>query len=133
MAYTRRQILGMYAADLRRNMTLYERKLWFEFLRGYEIPFVTQKVIGNYILDFYSRRVRLAIELDGGQHFDVQQMKHDEIRSIYLETLEIKVLRFTNNDVWENFDGVCESIHREVCRRRNDFHHVPLEMLVQKG
>ncbi|WP_165052742.1 MULTISPECIES: endonuclease domain-containing protein [unclassified Adlercreutzia] len=132
MVYTRRQILAQRAGNMRRNMTPCERKLWLEFLREYEIPFVAQKVIGNYIVDFYSRRVRLAIEIDGGQHFDLRQMRYDEVRSIYLETLEIKVLRFTNNDVKENFDGVCEVIHAEVTKRRHDLCCAPLDRLVCK-
>ncbi|WP_165172153.1 endonuclease domain-containing protein [Adlercreutzia sp. ZJ242] len=133
MVYTHRQVLAQRAGNMRRNMTPYERKLWVEFLREYEIPFVAQKVIGNYIVDFYSRRVRLAIELDGGQHFDPRQMRYDEVRSIYLETLEIKVLRFTNNEIKEDFDGVCEVIHAEVIKRRHDLHCVPLELLACKS
>ncbi|WP_172135726.1 endonuclease domain-containing protein [Adlercreutzia sp. ZJ473] len=133
MVYTHRQVLAQRASNMRRNMTPYERKLWVEFLREYEIPFVAQKVIGNYIVDFYSRRVRLAIELDGGQHYDPRQMRYDEVRSIYLETLEIKVLRFTNSEIKEDFDGVCEVIHAEVTKRRHDLHRIPLELIVCKS
>ncbi len=132
MVYTHRQVLAQRATVMRKNMTPWEKKLWFEFLGEYEVPFVAQKVIGNYIIDFYSRRVRLAIEIDGGQHFDLRQKRYDETRTTYLETLEIKVLRFTNNEIKDDFDGVCEVIHGEVVKRRHDLRIMPLELLTSK-
>ena len=120
MDCTRRQELAQRAANLRFNPTYYERLLWLSFLRTYPVPFVAQKVIGNYIVDFYSRKVHLSIELDGDSHYTQRQKSYDRTRTIYLEMLGIKELRFTNTEVSKNFEGVCEAIHREVERRRND-------------
>ena len=55
--------------ELRRNMTFEERQLWYHFLRNYEIHFSRQRVIGNYIADFYCRKANLVIEIDGAQHY----------------------------------------------------------------
>ena len=89
-------------------------------IRDSPISFVPQKVIGNYIVDFYCRKARLSIELDGDSHYSIRQREYDRVRTTFLEVLEIKELRFTNTEVVENFEGVCEAIHIEVQRRRND-------------
>lgn len=120
MNTTRRKILAQRADSMRKQMTYAERRLWLSFLREYPISFVAQKVIGNYIVDFYCRKARLSIELDGDSHTNRRQEEYDRVRTTYLEMLEIKELRFTNNDVYENFEGVCEVIHAEVTNRRND-------------
>lgn len=70
-----RSILAQRAEYLRCNMTDAEKKLWIKFLRGYPINFVCQKVIGPYIVDFYCRKVKLAIELDGSQHYEKMPSK----------------------------------------------------------
>ena len=120
MGFTRRQELAQRANTMRNNQTYYERLLWLHFLRTYPISFVPQKVIGNYIVDFYCRKARLSIELDGDSHFSIRQREYDRVRTTFFEVLEIKELRFTNTEVVENFEGVCEAIHIEVQRRRND-------------
>lgn len=117
---TRRQILAQRADSMRKQMTYAERRLWLSFLREYPISFVAQKVIGNYIVDFYCRKARLSIELDGKSHSSLRQDEYDRVRTTCLEMLEIKELRFTNNEVYENLEGVCETIHNEVTNRRND-------------
>lgn len=120
MGFTRRQELAQRANTMRNNQTYYERLLWLHFLRTYPISFVPQKVIGNYIVDFNCRKARLSIELDGDSHYSIRQREYDRVRTTFLEVLEIKELRFTNTEVVENFEGVCEAIHIEVQRRRND-------------
>ena len=69
------------AKTLRKNMTIWERKLWYEFLRLYPIRFQRQKAIGNYIADFYCAKAGLVIELDGGGYYSDEQMKADTIRT----------------------------------------------------
>lgn len=133
MRYINRHELAQRAAELRTNMTNPEKKLWYRFLREYEIPFVSQKVIGRYIVDFYSRKVRLCIELDGGQHYEESGMEYDEQRTRYLEMNEIKVLRFSNNDVINEFEGVCTLIHNVAQSRRNDLVSLKLEKLTIKS
>ncbi|WP_080801083.1 endonuclease domain-containing protein [Arabiibacter massiliensis] len=116
----RRRLLAQRAEDMRRNMPFAERRLWLSFLREYPIPFVAQKVIGEYIVDFYCKRARLSIELDGDSHCSESQERYDRTRTTFLEMLEIKELRFTNEEVYENLEGVCEVIHNEVEKRRTD-------------
>ena len=99
-----------YARDLRINMTREERYLWFDFLR-YCIPrFRRQQIIGNYIADFYCDQARMVIELDGSQHLDDAGLKYDAARSAYFRSLGIRVIRYYNTDIHNNFKGVCDHI-----------------------
>lgn len=132
MSLPRNNDLVKHAEDLRKNLTYPERKLWYSFLCNYPIPFRYQKIIGSYIVDFFCKKVRISIELDGESHYEQKQRKYDQTRTTYLEMLEIKELRFTNYEIQHNFDGVCEVIHREVQRRRNDLVDLPLSSVSQK-
>ena len=98
------------AKTLRKNMTPWERKLWYEFLRNYPLRFQRQKTIGNYIADFYCAKARLVIELDGGGHYTPEQAARDEARTKALEAMHLTVLRICNLDIDRNFRGVCEHI-----------------------
>ena len=102
------------AQNLRKNMTKEERRLWYDFLRNYHIKFSRQKVLGKYIVDFYSAKAKIIIELDGSQHYDKEGIAKDSERTAYLEEYGLKVLRIPNNQVNENFRGVCEYIENEV-------------------
>ena len=102
------------AKTLRKNMTPWERKLWYEFLRYYPIRFQRQKAIGNYITDFYCAKARLIIELDGGGHNTAEQTEKDEFRTKDLESMNLTVLRICNLDIDRNFRGVCEYIDLAV-------------------
>ena len=104
------------AKTLRKNMTIWERKLWYEFLRLYPIRFQRQKAIGNYIADFYCAKARLIIELDGGGHYFDEQIKADSKRTKKLENMNLRVVRICNLDIDKNFRGVCEFIDLEVNR-----------------
>ena len=98
------------AKELRKNMTPWERKLWYDYLRNYPLRFQRQKAIGGYIADFYCAKARLVIELDGGGHFTPEQRDADAIRTKDLEAMNLTVLRISNLDVDRNFSGVCEQI-----------------------
>ena len=102
------------AKNLRKNMTPWERKLWYEFLRSYPVRFQRQKAIGSYIADFYCAKARLVIELDGSGHYTQEQLNHDAFRTADLESLNLSVLRICNLDVDRNFFGVCEHINLAV-------------------
>ena len=102
------------AKELRKNMTPWERKLWYDFLRTYPIRFQRQKAIGNYIADFYCAKIGLVIELDGGGHYTREQPEKDALRTKELESMNLKVLRFCNLDIDRNFRGVCEYIDSTV-------------------
>ncbi len=91
-------------------MTKEERKLWYECLRDLPVRFHRQKMIGSYIVDFYCASHKLAIELDGSQHFEENGVEYDSCRSKYLNSLGITVLRYANYDVDTNFEGVCDDI-----------------------
>ena len=95
-------------------MTEQERKLWYLFLKDYPIKFYKQRTINNYIADFYCAKAKLVIELDGSQHYNNEDVLKDKQRTEYLEQYGLKVLRFPNNYVNENFKGVCEVIDRQV-------------------
>ena len=103
-----------FAKALRKNMTPWERKLWYEYLRDYPVRFQRQKAIGNYIVDFYCAKARLVIELDGGGHYTTEQAKKDNLRTKELEAMNLKVLRICNLDIDQNFRGVCEYIDMVV-------------------
>lgn len=120
------------AVFLRHNMTPAERKLWFGFLRKYSLAFKKQKIVGPYIVDFFCNKVRLSIELDGSQHYEEKAIRRDQIRTSYLEMLEIQELRFPNSDVWDNFEGVCQRIHDVAQKRRNDVVDLSISSLRKK-
>ncbi len=98
------------AKTLRKNMTPWERKLWYDFLRSYPIRFQRQKTIGNYIADFYCAKARLIVELDGSGHYTARQVKKDKARTKELESMGLTVLRVGNSDIDRNFSGVCKYI-----------------------
>ena len=72
------------AQTLRKNMTKEERRLWYEYLRNYPYRFRRQITFGNYILDFYCAAAKLAIELDGSQHYEEKGKRYDENRGAWL-------------------------------------------------
>ena len=102
------------AKVLRKNMTPWERKLWYDFLRNYPIRFQRQKAVGNYIADFYCAKARLVIELDGGGHYTPEQTRKDEQRTNDLTAMNLTVVRLCNLDIDRNFRGVCEYIDMVV-------------------
>ena len=102
------------AKELRKNMTPWERKLWYTFLKDYPLRFQRQKAIGNYIVDFYCAKAKLVIELDGGGHYTDEQELKDKLRTNDLEAMDLKVVRISNLDIDRNFRGVCEYIDLTV-------------------
>ena len=105
------------AKNLRKEMTPWERKLWYCFLKDYPIRFQRQKCIGNFIVDFYCFRAKLVIELDGGGHYTREAMCADARRTKQLNQFGIKVIRFCNLDLDKHFYGVCTYIDTEVKNR----------------
>ena len=106
------------ARALRKNMTKEERRLWYDFLRDYPVHFSRQKVLGRYIADFYSAEAKLIIELDGSQHYEDENIRKDARRTEFLEAYGLRIIRVANNEITENFDGVCDYIDavvREAC------------------
>ena len=100
------------ARALRAGMTEAEQKLWFR-LRRKQVngwPFYRQKPLGPYIVDFYCPAARLVVEVDGGQHFEPDQLEADRVRDAYLVSLGLRVLRFDDRQVLLETDGVVEVI-----------------------
>ena len=114
MDYKHNKALVPNAKNLRKNMTKEERHLWYDFLRSYPVKFLRQKIMGKYIVDFYCAEAKLIIELDGSQHYEEKKAEYDAERTNYLEQYGIRVLRIPNNEVSQNFVGVCEYIDLAV-------------------
>ena len=91
-------------------MTKEERHLWFDFLK--QLPFTVhrQKVIGQYIVDFYIADAKMVIELDGSQHYEDVGKQQDYVRDAYLQSKGLTILRYSNAEVNRNFRGVCQDI-----------------------
>lgn len=105
------------ARILRRNMTRQEKHLWYDFLRHYPLKIYKQRIIDNFIADFYCHSARLVIEVDGAQHYTENGRAHDRIRTEVIEKYGIKVLRFSNSDIDYRFEGVCHMIDRVIRER----------------
>ena len=98
------------AQSLRKNMTKEERHLWYDFLRSYPVRFLRQKVIDDYVVDFYCHEAKLIIELDGSQHYEGNGLLKDKIRTEKIESRNLTIIRIPNNEITKNFKGVCEYI-----------------------
>ena len=113
------------AKQLRKEMTKEERHLWYDFLRSYPVRFSRQKVLGNYIADFYSAEAKLVIELDGSQHYEEGNVEKDTDRTVFLEAYGLTVIRIPNNEVNCNFRGVCEyidaAVRQSLSQKSKDF------------
>lgn len=102
--------------DLRRNQTEAEKVIW-KRLRNkglFGLKFFRQYSVGAYIVDFYCPKYKLAIELDGGQHAEEENKEYDKVRTDYMESMGIEVMRFWNNEVLQNIEGVLEEINKRL-------------------
>ena len=102
------------AKNLRKRATPQENRLWYEFLSKYPVRFQRQKSIGCFIADFYCHKAKLVVEIDGSQHTTAGGMKHDEFRTEILRESDLKVIRFSNEQIDRDFRRVCEYIHETV-------------------
>ena len=103
-----------FAKALRKNATPQENHLWYDFLRAYPVRFQRQKVIGHFVADFYCHKARLIVEIDGSGHYTPEGEQYDAFRTEVLQEYGLSVIRFTNLQVNENFEGVCAYIHMAV-------------------
>ena len=95
-------------------MTAEEKHLWYDFLKKLPVTVNRQKNIGNYIVDFLISSSKLVIELDGSQHWDKENKENDKKRDEYLKKMELTVLRYSNKEINENFEGVCADILKHI-------------------
>ena len=108
--------LKQLSRNLRINMTDAEKLLWSK-IRGKqlkEFQFYRQKIIGNYIADFYCPKSKLVIEVDGGHHYSDEGKEKDNIRYDYMKETGITVIRFSDREVLNNIDAVLEEIWRQL-------------------
>jgi very-short-patch-repair endonuclease len=94
---------------MRKNPTAAERKLW-QYLRAFPWKMLRQRPIDHFIVDFYCPKLKLVIEVDGDYHFTPQAQKYDQERTRILEGYGLQVIRFMNNEVLYQFEGVCAKI-----------------------
>ncbi|MEA3494092.1 MAG: endonuclease domain-containing protein [Candidatus Margulisiibacteriota bacterium] len=113
--YNRKCDLGK-RRRLRHSMTEAEKLLWDRIrkrkINGYK--FRRQYSIGGFIIDFYSPDLKTAIEVDGGYHLEEDQKIYDKERQYIFESIGIKVLRFTNNEIFSDINQVVEKINKET-------------------
>ena len=106
--------LTRLAQQLRKQMTPEERHLWYDFLKDLPITINRQKVIGQYIADFYCASANLVIEIDGSQHYDPDEAAADTVRDNYLINLGLTVKRYSNNEINQEFENVCTDIYKLI-------------------
>ena len=97
-------------------MTDAEKLLWSR-LRGKQLKdaqIYRQRIIGNYIVDFYCPKASLVIEVDGGQHYSREAGREDQVRDGYMRDQGMKVLRFSDMEVFRNLNGVVEKIYENL-------------------
>ncbi len=111
-------LLTPFAKKLRRKMTDEEKKLWYHFLVHLPMTVSRQKVIGRYVVDFYISSCSLAIEIDGHSHYTYDGHSKDDRRSLYLSSMGITIIRYSNYDVSYRFSHVCNDISRHIFRNR---------------
>lgn len=106
------------AAQMRKNQTEEESKLWRLFLKNFnkrwenKIQILRQKIIDNYIVDFYIHSIKIAIEIDWEIHNN--RKEYDEIRTNILEWYWIKIIRITNNEIINNFQEICKMLEKLI-------------------
>jgi very-short-patch-repair endonuclease len=106
--------LKEFSRELRREMTEAETALWWK-IRKRQLKnrqFYRQRIVGNYIVDFYCPEGKLVIEIDGSQHYSEPGKEKDRLRDKHMADLGLKVLRFSAREVMENLEGVLEVINR---------------------
>ena len=105
-----------FAKQLRSNQTEAESKLWY-YLRRKQLnglKFRRQYAVGPYIVDFVNLKIGLIIEIDGGQHNEEKIVSYDQQRTVFLENCGYKVIRFWDNEIFENINEVLEVILRNI-------------------
>jgi len=106
--------LGDRAKELRKNMTVAEKRLWHGYLKTFPFRVLRQRPIDHFIVDFYCSGLKLVIEVDGDSHFIDNGPSYDQERTQILEGYGLTVLRFTNQQVLSDFEGVCLKIAERI-------------------
>ena len=114
--------LKIFRKTLRNNLTPAEATLWKHIKNKqiYNVQWRRQFSVGPYILDFYCPKAKLAIELDGKEHYTIEGDKYHCERDVFISSKGIKILRYENKDIWESFERVVEEINKELQHRINE-------------
>jgi len=120
-------VLKQRRRELRRDQTEAEKKLWTRLRNSQfcEVKFFRQYSVGPYIIDFYCPKLRLAIELDGGQHALDDNRQYDAERSAYLNKQLIDVMRFWNHEIFSDLEAVLAKLAERITP--------PNPLLLQEG
>ncbi len=102
------------AKELRQNMTLAEKKIWYDYLRYFKYRVHRQRPIDKFIVDFYCPQLKLVIEIDGDSHYAENAQKYDQERTEILQGYGLKVIRFNNEDVLHNFMDIVPLIEELI-------------------
>ena len=104
------------ARNLRKNATIQERRLWnlLKNRQFHNLKFKRQQPIGDCIVDFICKEAKIIIGIDGGQHNEPENIEYDKTRTEYLNNLGYKVIRFWNNEIYENIEGVVLRLKQEI-------------------
>ena len=117
-----KQNLRAYSKKNRKNPTtaekLFREKILKQDKTGYR--FLRQKPLDNFIMDFYCPKLKLCIEIDGWYHQDEDQKDHDEVRENILNTYDIKVIRYTNEEVFANLNNIKVNLDHQLKLRLNE-------------
>ncbi len=114
-----KKVLVDRAHKMRKEPTEEENKLWHILLKKIRPRFLRQRVIGNYIVDFYCPKLKLIIEVDGEQHYMPENEKYEDKRTAFLEQKGYKILRFYNSDINKLIKNIEFSIV-DICKQRAD-------------
>lgn len=114
-----KKLVGM-AQELRKNMTPEEKQLWYQFLKKLPVTVNRQKNIGDFIVDFYISSADIVIEIDGRQHKMKDNAEADRLRDEELGRRGLKVLRYNNQSVRDNFNAVCMDILNNLGLKAKD-------------
>jgi very-short-patch-repair endonuclease len=116
MFYGAKKNIFLRAIDLRNNMTEAEKILWEELKKKeiFKARWKRQHPIDIFIVDFYCHKFKLAVEVDGEIHLNKEILEHDDGREYEIEKFGIKILRFTNKDVFEDIESVKKRIFHEI-------------------
>ena len=108
-------LLKEFAKKNKQHPTEAEKLLW-EYLRGRKLwfKFNRQHIVGDYIVDFICIEKSLVVEVDGGYHFEYEQMQRDECRTEHLENMGLRVIRFSNEEILTDIEGVLDNIRKEL-------------------
>ncbi|MBE7045816.1 MAG: endonuclease domain-containing protein [Ruminococcaceae bacterium] len=99
---------------LRKNMTKEEKHLWYDFLKDLPVNVNRQKVFDRYIVDFYIPSAKIVIELDGEQHYIDDGLIKDAQRDEFFSKNGIRVLRYSNRQINQQFKNVCDDIYSNI-------------------